>query len=908
MSSTNTKKNFTLYPLVWISVCFTVGILFASFLPISLQIYLAVCLIFATLCIILLRQKFVLIFLSIAFISAGGLHFQISNQIISPNRLKILYDSNQINSGYPIEIEGVLQNNPEQAVGGFFVLIKSEKAVYKEKDFVVSGKIRLFATVRDEQIAAEYAQKDLQYGSRIRVACNLKREDNFLNPGVASRKEILDQKEIDATGTIKSPLLIEKISDEENFSPLTWLYQYRQELIDDFRRNFNSNTSGVLIASLLGNRYFLNKQTAEVFREGGTFHVLVISGLHITFIGGLTLLFVQIFTKKRFWQFLLASSFLWIYAIAVGAETPVIRASLMFTILLFSQVIHRRGNLLNALGACVLILLVWRPEDVFNQSFQLTITSVTAIIAMAFPLIENFRAIGSWSPSVEKPFPPNVSHRLKRFCETIYWREEVWQRDVKRQIWTAKIFKSPYLKWFHEKGLQNILRYTFEGFVVSFVVQIWLLPLLVVYFHRLSFFSVFLNLWVGINVALESFAALWGLLFSQISTALGLPFIKLTELLNWFLLSIPQFLIDNNWASARLPVYSGNMKAIYLLYFIPLLALTFLLSNWKPFDLDFKSQISDFSLFRRSNLITAFIFSSIALFSLIVFHPFSSPLSDGRLHIDFLDVGQGDSALITFPNGETMLIDGGGKLNFSKTYLKNENSDEPELFEPDSQTIGESVVSEYLWEKGYSEVDYILATHADADHIQGLTDIAKNFEVKTAIFGRTPFDNEEFAELFSMLERRNIESIALIRGDVLNFDDVKIEILYPEINDSPEDVSDNNNSLVLRLIYGNRKFLFTGDIEKETENTLVQNTALQADVVKVAHHGSRTSSTQEFINSTKAIYAIIPVGKDSRFGHPHEEVLKRWQDSGAKTLTTGERGTISISTDGKDLKIKTYFQ
>ena len=102
---------------------------------------------------------------------------------------------------------------------------------------------------------------------------------------------------------------------------------------------------------MLGNRYFLSKQTAEVFREGGTFHVLVISGLHITFIGGLMLLFVQFFTKKRFWQFLLASSFLWVYAIAVGAETPVIRASLMFTILLFSQVIHRQGSLLNALGS-----------------------------------------------------------------------------------------------------------------------------------------------------------------------------------------------------------------------------------------------------------------------------------------------------------------------------------------------------------------------------------------------------------------------------------------------------------------------------------------------------------------------------------------------------------------------------
>ena len=187
------------------------------------------------------------------------------------------------------------------------------------------------------------------------------------------------------------------------------IYEYRRELIEDFRNNFNSSTSGILIASLLGNRYFLDKKTAEVFREGGTFHVLVISGLHITFIGGLILLFVRFFTKKRLWQFVLASAFLWVYALAVGAEVPVVRAAMMFTILLFSQVIYRRGTLLNALGACVLILLVWRPNDLFNQSFQLTIVSVTAIIAMAFPLIENLRAIGSWSPSAETSFSAECS-------------------------------------------------------------------------------------------------------------------------------------------------------------------------------------------------------------------------------------------------------------------------------------------------------------------------------------------------------------------------------------------------------------------------------------------------------------------------------------------------------------------
>ncbi len=99
----------------------------------------------------------------------------------------------------------------------------------------------------------------------------------------------------------------------------------------------------------------------------------------------------------------------------------------------------------------------------------------------------------------------------------------------------------------------------------------------------------------------------------------------------------------------------------------------------------------------------------------------------------------------------------------------------------------------------------------------------------------------------------------------------------------------------------------TGDIEKETEKELLANPAfLQSDIVKVAHHGSRTSSTQEFIEATKAEYAIIPVGRKSRFGHPHKEVVERWKTSGAKVLTTGERGTITVSTDGKNLEIQTF--
>ena len=901
----NSGSNFTLYPLLWLSVCFAVGILAAHFLAINWKILLAICLIFATLTVVFLTRKLVLIFLSIGFIAVGGLCLSVENNSVAPHRLKKLYDTNQIRSGDSIEIEGVLQGKPELAAGGFFIILKTEKAIYKDSEIEVSGNIRLFAPIQDEQIKSEYDQLNLDYGSQMRVACQLRREDSFSNPGVKSHKETLDQKQIDATAVIKSPLLVEKITDTNTFAPLKWIYDRRQNLIIDFRDNFNVSTAGVLSASLLGNQYFLDKNTSQVFREGGTFHVLVISGLHITFIGGLTLLFIQFFTNKRLWQFIIASLFLWSYSLAVGADVPVVRATIMFTILLFSQVIYRSGTLLNALGFCALILLVWRPNDIFTSSFQLTFVSVGAIVAIAFPLIEKLRAIGTWSPSAETPFPPNVSKRLRKFCEMLYWRDEVWEIESRRNLWTAKIFKSPHLKWLEKRNLQNPVRYIFEGILVSLIVQLCLLPLLIIYFHRLSFASIFLNLWVGIAIALESFAAIIAVFFAQISGVLAFPFIKLTEFFNWLMLLIPQFLSDNDWASTRLPHYAGAMKAIYLLYFVPIIFIAICLNLWKPFSLSPKSKVQS----PKSLTFRIVTVSFGCLLALIIFHPFSAPTPDGRLHIDFLDVGQGDSALITFPNGETLLVDGGGKRDFNKIYVQNEFEDEPELFEPDTQNIGETVVSQFLWEKGYSQIDYILATHADADHINGLSDVAQNFKVRGAMFGRTPLKNAEFARLFEILQRRDIPLVKLSSGDVINFDAAQIEVLYPEKDDTPDAISDNNHSVVLRLIYGERTFLLTGDIEKKAENDLLNAPEyVRSDVVKVAHHGSRTSSTPAFVEATRAKLVIIPVGRESPFGHPHQEVLERWTNSGAKIVTTGMRGTVLISTDGKDLQLKTFLR
>jgi len=893
------SANFTLYPLAWLSICFACGILLETLLEAPWQIYLAVCLISAILALVFIKQKSGVALLLLSFAAAGALCFQTEKKSVAPHRLKNLYDNRTFISGEPIELTGILQGKPEPSVGGFFLELKTESAVYKGVEKAVSGTVRLFASTVDKKIADEYEQLQLNYGTRLRLAVELRREEKFQNPGVTSSKEILDQKEIDATAIIKSPLLVENLGETASFQPLAFLSAQRQNLIVEFKKHFSPPTAGVLLASLLGNRYHLDKATSERFREGGTFHVLVISGLQITFIGTLIIWVIRLFTRHRFWQFTLSSVLLWSYSLAVGAETPVLRAAEMFTILLFANVIFRQATLLNALGLAALILLVWRPSDLFDQSFQLTFACVAAIVTTAFPLLEKMRAVGEWQPTAETPIPPGCSKNLRAFCEALYWSEENWRREQSRSIWSCRLFKALSAEKLERRKLQTILRYIFETLLVSLVVQAWLIPFLVIYFHRISLIGIFLNVWVGLLMAIESLVAIGAIFAAQISTTLAAPLVLLTEILNWIMIHAADLFVENGWASFRIPHYSGALRVIYILYFVPVVALTYFIHQWKPFSLESKVH----SLKPK----VGYSFSALFVFLLlIIFHPFSAPRAGGRLRVEFLDVGQGDSALITMPTGETLLIDGGGKVNFSSLYVGREG-EEPELFEPDTQTIGEAVVSKFLWEKGYSQIDYILATHADADHIQGLADIAENFRVRTAIFGRAPLDDADFIELYNALQKRNVPYLVASRNDVLNFGDVKIEVLYPEKDESMQAISDNNHSLVVRIVYGERKFLLTGDIEKETERELVNAPEfLQADVVKVAHHGSKTSSTESFIKAAQAKVAIISVGKDSSFGHPKAEVVERWKMSGAEVLTTGENGTISFSTDGKDLQMETF--
>jgi competence protein ComEC len=178
--------------------------------------------------------------------------------------------------------------------------------------------------------------------------------------------------------------------------------------------------------------------------------------------------------------------------------------------------------------------------------------------------------------------------------------------------------------------------------------------------------------------------------------------------------------------------------------------------------------------------------------------------------------------------------------------------------------------------------------------------------VRGALIARAPANDPEFAKFSETLKQTNTHAVKLQAGDVIHFGEVELSVLWPPAG---SETSANNDSIVLRVKFGQRSILLTGDIEKQAEKSLLDSgQSLRADIVKIPHHGSKSSSTEEFVRTVAPEFAIISVGRHSMFGHPHKEVVQRWQANGATVLTTGECGTITITTDGKDLRLNKFLQ
>lgn len=254
------------------------------------------------------------------------------------------------------------------------------------------------------------------------------------------------------------------------------------------------------------------------------------------------------------------------------------------------------------------------------------------------------------------------------------------------------------------------------------------------------------------------------------------------------------------------------------------------------------------------------------------------------LEVNFFDVGQGDAIFIETPQRHQILIDGGP----DSTILERLNQEMP------------------FWDRN---IDLIILTHPEADHLSGLLEVLKRYKIENILWTGVVRETAEYKEWKKLIkdEKAKIFIAQTDRKIILSISDINsfVEILYPLENLEGQEFKDSNNtSIIAKLVFGENSFLFTGDIYKSGELQLInQKINVDSDILKISHHGSKTSSSEGFLEKVSPEIAVIEVGKNNRYGHPHQEVLERLEKYGIKILRTDENGDIKIISDGEKLKL-----
>jgi competence protein ComEC len=257
------------------------------------------------------------------------------------------------------------------------------------------------------------------------------------------------------------------------------------------------------------------------------------------------------------------------------------------------------------------------------------------------------------------------------------------------------------------------------------------------------------------------------------------------------------------------------------------------------------------------------------------------------LKVYFIDVGQGDSTLIKTPMNNTILIDGGGSIN-------------------SEFDVGKNTLIPYLLARNVNQLDYIMISHYDYDHVGGILTVLSELKVKNVIIAKQYESTSQFEEFKKLVEEKNINVIVVKAGQRVNIEkNIYFKILHPTDNEITENKI-NNNALVAKFVYNKFSILFTGDIEEIAEKEILKRykgtNELQANVLKVAHHGSKTSSTQEFLEAVQPQIALIGVGKNNSYGHPNEDVINRLENLRSKNKKNRFRGRNRI------IKLKLYIK
>jgi competence protein ComEC len=549
----------------------------------------------------------------------------------------------------------------------------------------------------------------------------------------------------------------------------------------------------------------------------------------------------------------------WGYALVTGMSAPVVRAAGAFTLYLIARYLFRRVRVLNILAALGFVYLILDPDALFDASFQLSFLSAAALAAFALPLMERWtEPLRVASRTIDRTaVHPNQNARIatvrvemRLFAETL----AVW---LKCPLPVATVAVSL---------MGKCLSYVVETILVSACVQLGLALPMIAYFHRLSITGLSANV---VIIPLLSLVVPLG--FGAIATHSGLLAGITAACLHWAqVVAAWHRMLEPSWRIATVPFEVAILFAASLALFA-----------W--------------SLRRQRHRILSGAMC-LVVFGVICFQPWKPKLRAGWLEVSAIDVSQGDSLFVAFPDGRTMLVDAGGFPGIGNMQ-RTPNLD-----------MGEDVVSPYLWSRQIQRLDYVVLTHGHSDHMQGLCAVLTNYHPRELWTGPEP-ESAQWREArkcatASGTAIKQLSSDAPIR----EFGKARVRVLSPAPQYAAGEAAGNNDSLVLMIEMGKRSALLTGDAERAAEDAILENCHLPGvTLLKVGHHGSKTSSSDEFLDALKPQFAFISAGYLNQFHHPHRDVLQRLEDRHAMVLRTDRNGLSMFLTDGDRVEVSSYW-
>ncbi len=543
----------------------------------------------------------------------------------------------------------------------------------------------------------------LAYGQRVEIEARVRSPHNYNNPGGFDYTAYLARQDIFWTATMPKGSKAAVLPGRCGSRFLALVYRLRTAALERIDQLYPGDADsalynrGMMGAILIGETSGLERVWTEDFRRTGTFHALVISGIHVTVLAGVLLFLLRLCALPELPALAVTAAAAWLYALVSGLSPPVVRAAGGFSLFLIARFLFRRTRIMNLLAAVALAYALWDPNALFDASFQLSFLSVAAIGSLAAPLLEPRLA----------PLARGI--RGLSEVERTSHREPHVERHVAQARVELRLAAETLALWtrlpqrFAEAGVESITRlglFALEMAVISTVMQIGLALPMAEYFHRVSFTGVSANLLIC--PLLEAVVPLG---FAAIFTNL-----RWVAALTAFLLKLSARIAD--WHAAIEPSWRVPDPPLWLAAALAI------------------SLIALAGVSRRRMVRAPATAVVLILFVLLVWHPWPPRAQPHQLELTSIDVGQGDSLLLLFPGGARMLVDGGGLLQFGDVLKPNARKT--------NLNIGEDVVSPYLWTRGIKTLDVVVATHAHEDHIGGLPAILENFRPKELWVGANP--------------------------------------------------------------------------------------------------------------------------------------------------------------------------